>query len=109
MQADLAAADARCTVDQDGRPRHRPRERRHRRGWGAHRPRSIFHRPTTRPPPPPPPPPPPMAGYASECATVGPEMLGRISTLAPPVERPSRRAAPATQITPRSCRRVAPG
>ena len=47
MQADLAAADARGTVDQEGRPRHRPGERRDGLGRGAHRPRSIFHESTS--------------------------------------------------------------
>src|SRR5256885_1724382 len=105
MQGDLAAADARCTVDQNGRPRHRPGERRHGRGWGAHRPRSIFHRSTTLSPPPSPVP--RTTWYASKCGTVRHEWLGMISTLSPTVKRPSSPPADAARIKPCSCDSVA--
>src|SRR5207237_4610273 len=81
LQGDSAAADARGAVDQDGRSRQRPGERRDGLGRGAHRPRSTFHRYTTRPSPPFPVP--RMTSYASTCATVRREWLGMISTLSP--------------------------
>src|SRR5207237_8350438 len=81
MQGDLAAANARGTVDQEGRPRHGPGERRDGLGWGAHRPRSIFHVSTTRPSPPSPVP--RMTWYASNSGTVRQEWLGMISILSP--------------------------